>query len=254
MEDFSDVMEWENFFQQSENFKKSKPCKFAFVENIFKKDFYEKLYDTYPNFDESWKDGSTLIKAQLIKGWGKYRHDDIISNQEDPNVSKEWNKFFRYIHTTEFAENLKKFSMIPVNRLKSFRFVGYRTGGFQAPHTHNVGPSTLIVFFYFSKNWQNGDPGGTYVSSSEDESSIIFEPYNLDNSMVILHDGPYAAHGVRYITKNVERKAIQLYFEEYSSETGWSGFTEKEVLERAGEFKPEHFTENPNPNIISSKY
>jgi len=39
MEDFSDVMEWENPFQQSENFKNTKPCKFAFVENVFKKDF-----------------------------------------------------------------------------------------------------------------------------------------------------------------------------------------------------------------------
>ena len=39
MEDFSDVMDWENFFKQSENFKNSKPCKFAFVENVFKKDF-----------------------------------------------------------------------------------------------------------------------------------------------------------------------------------------------------------------------
>ena len=114
MEDFSDVMDWKNFFKQSENFKNSKPCKFAFVENVFKKDFYEKLYDTYPNFDESWKDGSTLIKAQLIKGWGKYSHDDIISNQEDPNVSKEWNKFKRYAESPEFIEHFRKMTNVPV--------------------------------------------------------------------------------------------------------------------------------------------
>ena len=41
--------------------------------------------------------------------------------------------------------------------------------------------------------------------------------------MVILQDGPYSAHGARYITKDVERKALQVYFEEYSEETGWSG-------------------------------
>ena len=37
--------------------------------------------------------------------------------------------------------------------------------------------------------------------------------------MVILQDGPYSAHGARYITKDVKRKAIQIYFEAYSEET-----------------------------------
>ena len=51
----------------------------------------------------------------------------------------------------------------------------------------------------------------------------MFEPYNLDNTMVILQDGPSSAHGTRYITKDVTRKAIQIYYEGYSEETGWSG-------------------------------
>lgn len=78
---------------------------------------------------------------------------------------------------------------------------------------------------YFSKNWQKGDPGGTYITPDEDESNMIFEPYNLDNSMVIFHDGPYAGHGVRYIEKDVEIKAIQIYLEGYSTESGWSSNT-----------------------------
>ena len=41
--------------------------------------------------------------------------------------------------------------------------------------------------------------------------------------MVILQDGPSSAHGTRYITKDVTRKAIQIYYEGYSEETGWSG-------------------------------
>ena len=80
-----------------------------------------------------------------------------------------------------------------------------------------------VVFFNFSKGWEKGDPGGTYVASEMDESKIMFEPHNLDNTMVILQDGPYSAHGARYITKDVKRKAIQIYFEGYSEETGWTG-------------------------------
>ena len=40
---------------------------------------------------------------------------------------------------------------------------------------------------------------------------------------MILHDGPHACHGVRYITKDVERRAVQIYLEKYSPDTGWSG-------------------------------
>jgi hypothetical protein len=76
---------------------------------------------------------------------------------------------------------------------------------------------------YFSKNWQKGDPGGTYMTTDLDESKIIFEPYNLDNSLAIFHDGPKAAHGTRYILKDVTRQAIQITLEGYSSESGWSG-------------------------------
>ena len=103
-------------------------------------------------------------------------------------------------------------------------------GGYQLPHIHNVGPSTLILMLYFSKNWNKGDPGGTYITPEEDESKMIFEPYNLDNSALIFHDGPHAGHGVRPITKDVERRAIQIYLEEYSSETGWSTYPIKRKL------------------------
>ena len=101
--------------------------------------------------------------------------------------------------------------------------MAYRNGGFQLPHVHNVGPSTVVIIFYFSKGWEKGDPGGTYIASDLDESDIIFEPYNLDNSMVIFQDSPKAIHGIRYITKDVERRAIQITLEEYNDETGWTG-------------------------------
>ena len=144
--------------------------------------------------------------------------------EKDSDLSPEWNRFYRFLHSQEFVDNMKKFSGIPVNKMKTFRFVLYHKGGFQLPHIHNDGPSTLIIFFNFSKGWKKGDPGGTYVASEEDESKIMFEPYNLDNTMVLLQDGPYSAHGARYITKDVKRQAIQVYLEEYSEEDKrWTG-------------------------------
>ena len=61
------------------------------------------------------------------------------------------------------------------------------------------------------------------MAKNEDESSIIFEPYNLDNSVALFHDSPKAVHGVRLITKDVERRALHITFEGYSSDSGWTG-------------------------------
>ena len=101
--------------------------------------------------------------------------------------------------------------------------MGYKKGGFQLPHIHNVGPSTLVLMFYFSKNWKNNSPGGTYMAKEEDESSLIFEPYDLDNSIAIFQDSEFSAHGTRYITSDVERRALQITLEGYDETDGWSG-------------------------------
>jgi hypothetical protein len=147
----------------------------------------------------------------------------VSTDVEDPSFSESWNQFHHYLFSDEFISNVRKFSGVPVNRLKYFTFALKPKGGYQLAHIHNVGPSTLILVIYFNKNWKKGDPGGTYISPEEDESKMIFEPYNLDNTAMIFHDGPHAAHGSRYITKDVERRAVQIYLEKYSPDTGWSG-------------------------------
>ena len=69
---------------------------------------------------------------------------------------------------------------------------------------------TLILFFYFSKGWEKGDPGGTYLCKENDESSIFFEPYDLDNTFVCFEETPHSWHGTRYITKDVVRQALSV--------------------------------------------
>ncbi len=48
MEDFSNIINWDNLFVKSEEFKQNKYFKFGFIEEFFNHDFYEKLYKTYP--------------------------------------------------------------------------------------------------------------------------------------------------------------------------------------------------------------
>ena len=226
-----DIVNWENVFTHDVTFQEKKPTKWAFIEEFFVRDFYEKLYATYPKKDDSWFFETSNDKSAYRKWWAEENANDIPSNVEDPNFSEHWNTFHRYLFSDEFLANIRKFSGVPVTKVKSLGFMLLTRGGYQLPHIHNVGPSTLILMLYFTKNWSKGDPGGTYITPEEDESKMIFEPYNLDNSGIIFHDGPHAGHGVRYITKDVERRAIQIYLEKYSSEEGWSAYPIKRELQ-----------------------
>lgn len=225
MDDFSGIINWKNIFSKSDDFQKNQPFKFGFIENIFETNFYNKLYESYPNLD-TFEDGSDWSKSQLFRKWGNTPPNQVVDSGNDPTLSDEWNKLKKYAESDEFIKNFRKYSGTRVNKLFQFRFLGYRQGGFQLPHIHNVGPNTLVMMFYFSKGWKKGQPGGTFISTDLDESTIIFEPYNLDNSMALFHDGPKAAHGTRHISENVERKALQITLEEWTPENGWSSGTQ----------------------------
>ena len=225
-----EIINWKNVFAHDKTFQEKKPAKWAFIEEFFASDFYEKLYETYPKKDDSWFFETSNDKSAYRKWWTGRDPDGIPNDVEDPNFSEHWNKLHHYLFSDEFLSNIRKFSGVPVNKVKSLAFMLLTRGGYQLPHIHDVGPSTLILMLYFSKNWNKGDPGGTYVTTEEDESKMIFEPYNLDNSVIIFQDGPNAGHGVRRITKDVERRAIQIYLEKHSSETGWSAYPIKREL------------------------
>ena len=223
MEGFSNIVNWDSVSNQSSSFKNQTPFHFALIEKFFERDFYEKLYETYPKIDETWTLAHTATKTQLTKYWNGIGPNDVVGCEDDPQYSEEWNKFKSYAQSEEFVEKIRKFSGVPINKLKFFHFMSYTKGGFQEPHSHNVGPNTLVFMVYLSKNWKKGDPGGTYMASDVDESSIIFEPYNLDNSAAVFLDGPKSTHGVRLITKDIERRALQMTFEGYSTDKGWTG-------------------------------
>jgi hypothetical protein len=223
------IVNWENIFAQSSNFKNQKPFKFGFIEGALNKEFYEKLYKTIPKIDSAWNNVQSAGKSQIVRYWRNTAANDIVNNEYDPKFSPEWNEFKKYVSSEEFIKNFRNFSGIPVNKLKQFHFIACKKGGFQLPHIHNVGPSTIVFMMYFSKNWKKGDPGGTYMANDEDDSKILFEPCNLDNTLALFHDGPKAMHGMRLITEDVERMALQITLEEYTEDKGWSGSNPEEV-------------------------
>jgi len=224
-----DVVNWKNVYEQSTNFKNHSPTKWAFVKEFLNKDFYEELYKTYPKFDNTW----VMKDSYDTRGYPRYwkRDGENIIPEYDSRYSESWNKFMKYAWSEEFIKKLVEVTGVEVTGLRHFCFLYSNKNCFQIPHIHNVSDKTLIVFIYFSKNWQKGDPGGTFLSDGRDESKILFEPYDLDNTSLFVLDGPNAAHGVRKITKDVERRAIQLTYEPFSTNDGWYGQPNRDIPE-----------------------
>ena len=235
-----DIVNWKNAYEQSTNFKNHSPTKWAFVKEFLNKDFYEELYKTFPKFDNTYyvKDSYDTLSYQRF-----WKQDTIDLIQEyDSRYSESWNKFLKYAWSEEFIKKLVEVTGVEVDGLRHFCFLYAKKGCFQNPHIHNVSDKTLIVFIYFSKNWEKGDPGGTYLSDvgaaavddqyfAAGESKIVFEPHDLDNTSLFVLDGPEAAHGIRKITKDVERRAIQLTYEPFSTTDGWYGQPNKDIPE-----------------------
>ena len=236
-----DVVNWQNAYEQSSNFKNQNSTKWAFVEEFLDRNFYEELYKTYPKFDNTWREEDSYDRLAYRKFWEKDKNDPIIT-EYDSRYSESWNKFMKYAWSEEFIKKLVEVTGVEVTGLRHFCFMYAKKNSFQSPHIHNVSDKTLIVFIYFSKNWQKGDPGGTYLSDvgaaavddqyfATGESKIVFEPYDLDNTSLFVLDGQDASHGMRKITKDVERRAIQLTYEPFSTTDGWHGKPDKDISE-----------------------
>jgi len=230
MSEFPKIINWDNVFAKSEEFHNTSPTKFTFVENWIDENFYEKLYETFPKISTFTK-YERQDKSAYRRWWGtKADNENIDPNEEDNELSSEWNLFYKYVNSPEFIENFQKFANLDVNRVKDWTFMNMQRGGYQLPHIHNEGPRTLGFIFYFNKNWPDGSSGGTYMSK-DDGSQIIFEPYNLDNSCLIYHDGPYAEHGVRKIDRDTERRAVQITLLGWSEKDGWCLSEQPEPIE-----------------------
>lgn len=209
------IFNWENVFKNSHIFKNNKPFPFGFVEEVLIRDFYEKLYKTFPKEDEKWHSVQDYSRSAKKRYFDLNKKNALVGEDVDPTLSEEWRDFHHYLTTKEFIDNMSKYTGIQLTGLRQIAFINNHKGDFNMPHVHwedsQSGPSSYKVTFlmFFAKDWPKGEPGGTYVSANEDESSIIFEPPNLDNTMIGFKETPVSWHGSRYITKDRIRHSIQ---------------------------------------------
>ncbi len=202
----NNIINWDNIFEKSEEFKNNEPFRFTYIEQVFEQDFYDKLYESFPKFNEDWFVNNDYRRTAKTK---YFYEENEGEPKEDASLSPEWNELKKYINTQEFIKNFAKFSGLDLKKTVRSGFFANSKGDFQLPHIDEEGEFTnqLQIMFYFAKGWQKNDPGGTYICENDDESSIIFEPWNLDNTMVCFEETLHSWHGTRYITKDVVRQA-----------------------------------------------
>lgn len=209
------MINWDNIFASSETFKNNKPIPFGFIENVFYSDFYDALYSTFPKEDNTWEVSSNISRSSRRRLFGKDTKIKAV-DEIDPTISNEWNAFHHYLFSKEFITNMSKYTGISLSSLDHFIFINNHKGDFNIPHTHHAGVSEdkygykLTVLMYFAKGWKRGDTGGTYISKTdEDETDIVFEPTNLDNSMIAFKETPISFHGSKCVTSDIVRHSIQ---------------------------------------------
>jgi hypothetical protein len=208
-EDFDEILDTDKIMSYTESFKNSKPFRHAYIQRIFKKDFYDKLYETFPKYDNTWFVNNDYRRSARTRSF--YSKEDNEPTY-DHNLSSEWNKMKQFICSQQFLDIFSKFLGIKFSTVYESGFFANKKGDFQLPHIDEEGEYQFKIqcMFYFSKRWQKGDPGGTYLCKSDDEESLFFEPYDLDNSMVCFEETPDSWHGTRYITKDVTRQAFSI--------------------------------------------
>ena len=115
----NEIINWDNVFLQSETFQKNKPFQYGFIKNFLNKEFYDILYNSYPKDDDSWitpKDFGRSAKKRWF-GIADPNSDKCSLDVEDSSLNESWNKFFHYIHSKEFLENMSKFSNDKISEL-----------------------------------------------------------------------------------------------------------------------------------------
>ena len=213
----NEIFDWQKILTKSNEFQNSKPFPYGFVKNVLNEEMYEKLCEGFPTEDEKWHHVKDWSRSSVKRYFDPKQESAHAVDKENTSLSKEWNDFHHYLFSDECIKKFSEYTGLSLSGLRQFAFINNHKGHFNMPHIHfgesQSGDQSYQVTFlmYFTKGWNN-EVGGTYVSENEDESSIIFEPKDLDNSMIGFAETPVSWHGSRYITKNAIRHSIQFTF------------------------------------------
>ena len=108
----SEIINWDNIFSKSSEFQTNTPFQFAFIGNWLQKDFYEKLYETYPKIDDSWSTSSDLSRLQFYRLCTSDKKNVPGPSGDDPTLNKYWNQLKKPLNRLNFVKTLLNFLVL----------------------------------------------------------------------------------------------------------------------------------------------
>ena len=115
MSEFSNIVNWDNLQKKSNEFQQNKPFRFGFVEEFFKRKFYEKLYLDFPILDNSWGINSDMSKFQYYKQVFTHEKDQREPNCTEKELGENWTLLSKYVQSEEFISSFREFSDLILN-------------------------------------------------------------------------------------------------------------------------------------------
>ena len=204
------MINWRKFEANSDTFKNNKPFPYMFIEDAIKQDFYDKLYDEWPN-EAKFRSVKQTMK-RYHHGPSRYYQDDVQHNHYFPELSEMWNKFADYVASEEYMKNLGKVTGLQLTKLTEFSLVDGLRGDFIHPHVDvsasQYDNAKITSIYYFSKNWKKEYGGATCILRDASYDNIVFEPDNLDNTYLAFKQTENAWHGYKRITVDSHRRAV----------------------------------------------
>lgn len=204
-----------------EEYKKSfLENQFCYIENIFDKDFYLRLKDTFPNRNyfycptDPLKNYNFGFRYNIDDDYYHYQLKNYYFIKKFPVLKK----FYKYIQDSkEFSffinELISKKNFINISILSSYA----NEKSFLIPHMDSVSndndiPDIINIIYFIDGSDDVVNSGGTGIYGDNEFKKPILVPNKIKNSMLVYNSKSTFYHGFKFMKKNTFRKAITCEF------------------------------------------
>lgn len=188
---------------------------YVFLENILDNQFFTQLVKNYPKVQ--YLDPPSDLYKSYNRGmqWVRGMKQNPLYHDLYPHVSD----FLTYLRSQEFGQRVSNLAGDQIQRsCYSFLVTSSVTGSNVAPHRDSisVGSSKYSKGFmnmvFFIKGTGGSNSGGLAILGDNTFEQVIFEPYNLINSVLIYNSLFPFYHGFAPIAFRKKRLAIIAQF------------------------------------------
>jgi len=181
---------------------------YAFIENFFSQDTYNKICDSFPHevFFNYPRNGSKFYSWSEEFRWIR---DDNNTTYDEKNAETffhlypTFKKLFNFLNSEDMSEKVKIITNSHEAQLYSIALTRAKEGSFLSPHTDTIstvkkpGEKIMMNFIYFLIGGGSSpvNSGGTSLYHDNEFNKLIFTPPTIKNSALLYDSIEQFHHG-----------------------------------------------------------